>query len=90
MENYTITISKDKEVHHFEVAEYPHHEDGRCKYRVFEEGTFVASFEPDAGHILHICKSSVGLDEEILHLLADQIEAYHPHNIDSHIDEADA
>jgi hypothetical protein len=37
MENYTITISKDKEVHHFEVAEYPHHEDGRCKYRVFEE-----------------------------------------------------
>jgi hypothetical protein len=68
------------------VAEYPHHEDGRCKYRVFEKGTFVASFEPDARHILHICQSSADFDEQILHLLADQIELYHPHNINNHIE----
>jgi len=43
MDNYPITISKDKEIH-FEVGEYMHHVEDKCKYRVFENGTYVASF----------------------------------------------
>lgn len=78
MENYAITISKDKLVHHFEVGEYPHHDEQSCKYKVFENGEYVASFEPGAQDYLHICQNPGGLDEEILYLLADQIEAHHP------------
>jgi hypothetical protein len=47
MENYPVTISKDKAIHHFEVGEYPHHSDEYCKYKIFENGVYVASFEPD-------------------------------------------
>ncbi len=79
MENYPITISKDKELHHFEVGEYAHHDDEKCKFRVFENGVYVASFEPDDQQILHICQNPGKVEEEILHLLADQIEIHHPH-----------
>lgn len=85
MENYPITISVDKTVHHFEVGEYPHHEDDRCKYKVYENGQYVASFEPDAQEFLHICQNPGGVDEEILHLLADQIEAHHPQGFNDNI-----
>jgi hypothetical protein len=47
MENYLVTIYVDKEVHHFEVGEYMHHADDQCKYRVYENGAYVASFTPD-------------------------------------------
>jgi hypothetical protein len=79
MENYPITVSKDKEIHHFEIGEHPHHSGEGCKFRVFKAGIFVASFEPDDQEFLHICQNPGGLDEEVLHLLADQIEAHHPH-----------
>jgi hypothetical protein len=85
MENYAITISRDTEVHHFEVGEYPHHDDERCKYRVFENGNYVASFEPDAHDFLHVCQNPGGIDEEVLHLLADKIEAHHPQGINDNI-----
>jgi hypothetical protein len=85
MENYPIIISKDKEIHHFEVGEYLHHNDESCKYKVFEHGTLVASFEPDAHNYLHICQNPGGMDEEILHLLADQIEAHHPQPATHHL-----
>lgn len=78
MENYPITISKDKEVHHFEVGEYAHNHEERCKYKVFENGVYVASFEPDSHDFLHICQNPGEVDEAILHLLADQIEKHHP------------
>jgi len=81
MENYPVTVSKDKEIHYFEVGEHPHHSGEGCKFRVYEEGKFVASFEPDAQEFLHICQNPGGVDEEILHLLADQIEAHHPQGI---------
>ena len=79
MEKHPVTISHDKEVHHFEVSENPHADGERCKYRVFEHGTFVASFEPDAHHFLHICQNAAGLNEELLYMLADEIEASIPH-----------
>ena len=84
MSNFPITITKDKEIHHFEVGEYPHHDAERCKYRVFENGKFVASFEPDAQQYLHICQNTGSLDEEILYLLADQIENTLQHPNDEH------
>ena len=85
MENYPITVSKDKEIHHFEVGEYPHHDEERCKFKVFENGVYVASFEPYAQEFLHICQNPGGLDEELLYMLADQIEAHHPLGINDNI-----
>ena len=85
MDNYTITISHDKEIHHFQVGEYPHHDDQRCKYRVFENGRYVASFEPDAHNFLHICQNPGEIAEELLHELADQIEINIPHASGKHI-----
>ena len=79
MEHYPITISHDKEVHHFQVSEHPHADNKRCKYRVFEHGAFVASFEPDAQNFLHICQNAAGLNEELLYELAGQIEVQIPH-----------
>ena len=87
MENFPITISKDKDVHHFQVSEHPHHDGERCKYRVFEGGSFVASFQPDAQNYLHICQNAAGMDEEILYLLADQIEALIPHADSKHLND---
>jgi len=85
MENYPITISKDKEVHHFEVGEYVHHVEDKCKYRVFENGRYVASFSPDDHDFLHICQNPGNVDEEILLMLADQIESHHPQGINDNI-----
>ncbi|WP_419700963.1 hypothetical protein [Mucilaginibacter sp. NFX135] len=85
MENYPITISTNKKVHHFEVGEYVHYHDEKCKFRVFENGVYVASFEPDDHQFLHICQNPGRVDEHVLHLLADQIEAHHPHGINDNI-----
>ena len=85
MENYPVTISKDSEVHHFEVGEYPHHSEESCKYKIFENGVYVASFEPDAQDFLHICQNPGKVDEEILYLLADKIEGHHPQGINDNI-----
>ncbi|TSJ36465.1 hypothetical protein FO440_21775 [Mucilaginibacter corticis] len=85
MENYPIIISVDKEVHHFEVGEYPHHNGEQCKYKVFEHGVYVASFEPDAQDFLHICQNPGEIKEAVLHLLADKIEAHHPQGINDNI-----
>ena len=77
MENYQIAVTRSTETHQFEVGEYPHYDDGRCKYRVFENSVYVASFEPDKHHLLHICQNPGHIAEDILHLLADKIEEYH-------------
>ncbi|MGZ3872424.1 MAG: hypothetical protein ACXVJD_05880 [Mucilaginibacter sp.] len=76
MEKFKISVSKDKEIFQFEVADYLHHEDGHCKFEVFQNGEFVAAFQPDSHEYLRICKNPGILDEEVLYLLADQIEAH--------------
>jgi len=81
MENYQITISLDKKMHHFEIGEYLHQDGESCKVKVFQQGKLVASFNPDRHGFLHICQNPAKLKEELLHLLADQIEAQHPHGI---------
>lgn len=77
MENYTITITPEHQ-HHFQVSFHPHHATGSCKYKIFQNGTFVASLEPDRQDFLHVCQNKADIDLEILHLLAEQIEARHP------------
>lgn len=81
MENYGVSFNLNKEVHHFEVGEYLHHDGQSCKFKVFREGKFVVSFQPDEHHYLHICLNPGQLKEEFLYLLAEQIEAHHPHGI---------
>ena len=79
MENFPISVSLDKKFHNFEVGEYLHQNGETCKVRVFKKGKLVASFEPDAYNNLHVCGNPGKLPEELLHLLAEQIEAHHPH-----------
>jgi len=86
MANFPITISTANEIHHFEVGEFPHHDERKCRYRAYKDGELVASFEPDAQNFLHICQNTAGLDEELLYLLADQIEAKLQHPGDKHLD----
>ncbi|TWR28913.1 hypothetical protein FPZ43_11650 [Mucilaginibacter pallidiroseus] len=79
MENYLVTVTLKKQTYQFEIGEYLHHQDERCKFKVFENGKMVASFEPDAHQYLHVCQNPGNLDERVLNLLADKIEAHHPH-----------
>ncbi len=85
MENFPVTISVDKSVQHFEIGEYLHHSGETCKFKVFKNGVWVASFEPDPHEYLRVCNNPGKLGEQVLHLLADQIETHHPiqmnHNI---------
>ena len=76
MENYSVSISLDKEIYHFEIGEYLHQNGEGCKVKVFQRGKLVASFEPDKNNFLHICQNPGKLQEELLHLLADQMEAH--------------
>ncbi|MHA4895221.1 hypothetical protein ACXZ1K_10735 [Pedobacter sp. PWIIR3] len=80
MENYTVSITPEHQ-HHFQVIQYPHHASGGCQYKIYQNGDFVASLEPDAQDFLHVCKNPAAIDLEVLHLLAEQIQAHHPHKI---------
>lgn len=80
METYTVTLRDGETVHHFEVGEYLHHDEERCKYRIYENGTYVASFQPDGQHYLHVCQNPAGLDDELLYRLAEHIELRIPHS----------
>jgi hypothetical protein len=77
MENYTVILSP-KCQHLFQIGQYPHTPTAGCKYKIFQNGNFVASLEPDRADFLHVCQNPAGIDLEILHLLAEQIEIRHP------------
>ena len=74
MERYTINITKDKEAYNFEVADFPHHTHQRCRFEVYRDGEFVAGFEPDDHEYLRLCKNTGMVDEQILYVLADELE----------------
>lgn len=80
MENYQISIAIDRELYVFQIGEYLHH-NGGCKVKVFLDGKFVVSFEPDQYDYLQVCQNPGELSEGLLHLLADQIDARHPYGI---------
>lgn len=77
MDKINISIAANKQVYSFEVADYPHHEHEHCKFEVFQDGRLVAGFDPDAQHMLHICNNQGQLPEEVLYLLADELERHH-------------
>ena len=85
MEKYKITITHNKATHYFEVADYPHHNNQHCKYKVFENSEFVASFEPDGQQCLHVCQNAGGLDNKLLDLLANKIELQVVHPVTKHL-----
>ncbi|RYZ44538.1 MAG: hypothetical protein EOP49_26870 [Sphingobacteriales bacterium] len=79
METFTLAVSTGKEEHIFEIADYLRHDGVRCKFKIYQVGELVASFEPDANGHLHICQNPGEIDKEVLHLLADEIESHHIH-----------
>jgi hypothetical protein len=76
MELFEISVSYKNENHHFEVKDYMHHEGEQCKFEIYKQGVFVASFEPGSHKHLHICKDAGIEKEELLNLIADRIETY--------------
>jgi len=79
MENHIIAITYKKEQHQFSISDHPHHDGERCKYKVFENGLLVASFEPDAQQFLHLCQNPGKLEDKLVHELAAKIESALPH-----------
>jgi len=53
-----------------------HYDGVQCKFELHKQGLFVASFEPGAHKHLHICKNAGVEEEELLELVAEQIELY--------------
>lgn len=76
MEKFEISVSKGRQHHHFEVRDYMHHDGEQCKYEVYKHDQFVGSFEPDGFLGLRICKDPHVIHEDILHLIAHQLESY--------------
>lgn len=76
MEKFEISVTIDNKNSHFEVRDYMHHEGEKCKYEIFSNGQFIGSFEPDGHKILHLCKNPGIVEEKVLHLIADELEAY--------------
>lgn len=74
MDRFEIEIVNDNKNISFEVLDFVHDDDNRCKFEIYREGKMVASFEPDAKGFLHICKNCGEVDEPTLHLIADKLE----------------
>lgn len=74
---HPITVELDGIKYQFEVGEYPHHDELRCKFNVHYHGKLIATFAPDRYHVLHLCKNYGNLGEPILHLVADELEKLH-------------
>lgn len=66
MENLKIDVTDKKITRHFEVVDHPHHEGDRCKYRVFENGVYVASFTPSSHQAVELCQNPGHLDDKLL------------------------
>jgi hypothetical protein len=49
----------------------------RCEFEVFDGSKLVCTFEPNEDEYIHICRNQGGLDEEVVYLIADQIEQHH-------------
>ncbi len=76
MEKFSIEILSNDGPLNFDVLDYAYGDDNRCKFEVFENHQFIASFEPDSHGMLHICKNTGKLENPVLHLIADKIESY--------------
>lgn len=77
MEKFEISVKTSSGARHFEIKDYMHHDGELCKYEAFENGEFVASFEPDAHKHLHVCKNGNVLSDDLLDQIATELERYH-------------
>lgn len=75
MERFTIEITDDGALYTFDILDLVHDEGEKCKFEVYRKDEFIASFEPDSRGFLHICKNPGKVDEPVLHLIADKLEA---------------
>ena len=76
MELFEISVSSNNQNHHFEIRDYMHHDGVQCKYEVYKNGIFVASFEPGPHKHLQLCKNAGIEQEDLLDQIADQLETY--------------
>jgi hypothetical protein len=79
MEKFIIEIEQTDRKDAFEVIDYAHDDDNRCKFELFKDEVMVASFEPDKYGVLNICKNPGNIDRSTLHLIAEKIESYNFH-----------
>ncbi|HXI00085.1 MAG TPA: hypothetical protein VNI52_07430 [Sphingobacteriaceae bacterium] len=77
MDQFIVPIKKENLTVNFEIRDYPHDDDHTCKFEVYLEDQFVASFEPDRHGHLHICKNPGKIERETLHTISDEIEKHH-------------
>ncbi|HEY8928578.1 MAG TPA: hypothetical protein VIM55_05285 [Mucilaginibacter sp.] len=75
MEKIEISVTDHNVNYRFEVRDYMHHSGDHCKFELFDDNRFIASFEPDGHHGLYICKNSGIVNEEVLHLVAEKLES---------------
>jgi hypothetical protein len=76
MERFDIKIKQGKEELNFEVRDYLHHEDEKCKFEVFKDDILIVSFNPDPHEHLTVCKNPGNLDKQLVHLIADKLEHF--------------
>jgi hypothetical protein len=73
---FIVPIQKNSTILNFEVRDYPHKEEYNCKFELFLENNFVASFEPDHHGYLHICQNPGQIEKETLYKISGEIEKY--------------
>lgn len=76
MKKSKFSITNNNQVYQFELAEYPHHEDERCKFEVFQNGEMIAGFEPDRNEVVRLCKNPGKVELGVLHQIAGYLEHY--------------
>lgn len=76
MEKFEISIKIANVLQHFEVKDYMHHDGELCKYEIYKDGEFIASFEPDTHRELHVCRDAGVLSTDVLFKIADELERY--------------
>jgi hypothetical protein len=74
MEKFRIAVSRADEHLEFDVL---NKRTERCEYEVCSGEVLVAVFEPDEDEYIHVSRNQGGLDEEVIYLIADRIEAQH-------------
>jgi hypothetical protein len=75
MEKFELSVNWKKENYHFEVRDYMHHDGEQCKYEIFQNGQFIGGLEPHH-KILQVCKNPGVVKDELLHVIAEQLEGY--------------
>jgi hypothetical protein len=74
MEQFAISFKLASEDFQFEIIDQ---QTEKCEFAVYKQGILVAVFEPDENEYIHICRNPGGLDEEVIVMIADRIEAHY-------------